>query len=52
MGKQEGIQEGIKALVEVSKELGSTTDIIEKKVEEKINLSKDEAVQAVNKYYN
>ena len=52
MGKQEGIQEGIKALVEVSKELGSTTDIIEKKVEEKFNLSKDEAVQAVNKYYN
>lgn len=51
-GKQEGIQEGIKALIEVAKELGATTDIIEKKVEEKFNLSKDEAVQAVNKYYN
>lgn len=51
-GKQEGIQEGIKALIEVAKELGATTDIIEKKLEEKFNLSKDEAVQAVNKYYN
>ena len=51
-GKQEGIQEGIKALIEVAKELGATTDIIEKKVEKKFNLSKDEAVQAVNKYYN
>lgn len=51
-GKQEGIQEGIKALIEVAKELGATTDIIEKKVEEKFNLPKDEAVQAVNKYYN
>lgn len=51
-GKQEGIQEGIKALIEVAKELSATTDIIEKKVEEKFNLSKDEAVQAVNKYYN
>ena len=51
-GKQEGIKVGIKALIEVAKELGATTDIIEKKVEEKFNLSKDEAVQAVNKYYN
>lgn len=51
-GKQEGIQEGIKALIEVAKELGATTDIIEKKIEEKFNLSKDEAAQAVNKYYN
>lgn len=50
-GIQEGIQEGIKALIEVAKELGATTDIIEKKVEEKFNLSKDEAVQAVKKYY-
>ena len=50
-GIQEGIKEGIKALIEVAKELGATTDIIEKKVEEKFNLSKDEAVQAVKKYY-
>mgnify|MGYP007065854250 CR=1 FL=1 len=50
-GMQAGIQEGIKALIEVAKELGATTDIIEKKVEEKFNLSKDEAVQAVKKYY-
>ena len=50
-GKQQGIQEGIKALIEVAKELDVTTDIIEKKVEEKFNLSKDEAVEAVNKYY-
>ena len=40
-GKQEGIQEGIKALIEVAKELGATTDIIEKKVEEKFNLLSD-----------
>ena len=50
-GKQAGIQEGIKALIEVAKELGATADIIEKKVEEKFDLSKDEAVEAVNKYY-
>ena len=54
-GKQQGIvegmQAGIKALIEVTKELGVTTDIIEKKVEEKFNLSKEEAVQAVKKYY-
>ena len=31
-GKQQGIQEGIKALIEVAKELDVTTDIIEKKV--------------------
>ena len=51
-GVKKGIQEGLQALIEVAKELGITTDIIEKKVEEKFNLSKDEAVEAVKKYYN
>ena len=48
----EGKQDAIKALVEVAKEYGATPNDIIEKIVDKLNLSKDEAVEAVKKYYN
>lgn len=50
-GKQEGIQEGLRASIEMAKELGATKELIIKQIEKRFQLSQEEALDAINKYY-
>ena len=50
-GKQEGIQEGLRASIEMAKELGATKELIIKQIEKRFLLSQEEALDAINKYY-
>ena len=51
-GKQEGIQEGLRASIEMAKELGATKELIIKQIEKRFLLSQEEALDAINKYYS
>lgn len=50
-GKQEGIQEGLRASIEMAKELGATKELVIKQIEKRFRLSQEEALDAINKYY-
>lgn len=50
-GLQEGLQEGLRASIEMAKELGATKELIIKQIEKRFQLSQEEALDAINKYY-
>lgn len=51
-GKQEGIQEGLRASIEMAKELGATKELIIKQIEKRFRLSQEETLDAMNRYYS
>ena len=50
-GMEQGLQTGIRALVETCRELGQTREVTEKKVGEKFTVSQEKVRECMEKYW-